>query len=108
MRIDPNLQYLQNAQTDASQGVKGPASQQASATGSTPQTAETDSGDTVQISGRAGEVQQLMTQVSQTPDVRAQRVAALRQQIQQGTYQPTNEQLAGAVASEAFGIGGRI
>jgi len=108
MRIDPNLQYLQNAQADATQGTKNHALQQNSESGATSEAAQTDSGDTVQISGTAGEVQQLMTQLSQTPDVRAQRVASLRQQIQQWTYQPTNEQLAGAVASEAFGSGGRI
>jgi negative regulator of flagellin synthesis FlgM len=108
MRIDPNLQYLQNAQSDAVQGTKTHAPQQNSESGAASETTQTDGGDTVQLSGTVGEVQQLMTQLSQTPDVRSQRVAALRQQIQQGTYQPTNEQLAGAVASEAFGNGVRI
>ena len=54
----------------------------------------TDAGDTVQLSGALSQVQQLNAQLAQTPDVRATRVAALQQQVQQGTYQPSNEQIA--------------
>ena len=56
MRIDPNLQYLQNAQPDAVQGTKSHAPQQTSESGKRrPETTQTDGGDTVQLSGTVGE-----------------------------------------------------
>ena len=104
MRIDPNQQYLDNVQSNQVENTKG---QGAAAPGSvsTPDTSSIDAGDTVQLSGTLSQIQQLKTQLSNTPDVRTDRVAALRQQILQGTYQPSNEQIANAMMSEAFGNG---
>ena len=62
----------------------------------------TDAGDTVQLSGTLSQVQQLTAQLAQTPDVRTDLVAALQQQVQQGTYQPSSEQIASAMMAELF------
>jgi negative regulator of flagellin synthesis FlgM len=102
MRIDPN-QYLNNDQTDkvkqANTRVTQPQPQTSGAQGSP----EVDSQDTFQLSGALGQVQRLMDQLDQTPDVRSERVAALRQQVQQGTYQPSAEQIANALISDMRG-----
>jgi|ERR1700722_5688271 negative regulator of flagellin synthesis FlgM len=104
MRIDPNQQYLDNVQSNQVENTKGQGAA-APASVSTPDTSSIDAGDTVQLSGTLSQIQQLKTQLSNTPDVRTDRVAALRQQILQGTYQPSNEQIANAMMSEAFGNG---
>jgi len=103
MRIDPN-QFLGNVQPDNVDQTKNRTTQQsdAAASANSPLGVE----DTVQLSGTLGQVQQLKAQLAQTPDVRSDRVAALRQQVQQGTYKPTNEQIANAMISE-LGSSGR-
>jgi flagellar biosynthesis anti-sigma factor FlgM len=107
MRIDPSLQYLGN---DPSQGVgnaKGQPKLSSADAGAplAPDANAPDAGDTVQLSGTLSEVQRLTAQLAQTPDVRASRVAALQQQVQQGTYTPSNERIASAVLSDLFGSG---
>ena len=54
----------------------------------------TPSGDTVEISNEARQKARALEAVEAAPDVRADRVAELRQQIQNGTYNVTAEQLA--------------
>ena len=106
MRIDPSFQYLGNTAPEGVGNAPGQAKIPAPDAGSTAETAPaTDAGDTVQISGTLSQVQQLKTQLAQTPEVRASRVAALQQQVQQGTYQPSSEQIASAMLTELFGAG---
>ena len=102
MRIDPN-QFLNNAQNDNVQQTNTRGAQQSAPTDSTPDSSTADSQDTFRLSGTLGQVQHLKDQLDQTPDVRSERVAALRQQIQQGTYKPSNEQIANAMISEVRG-----
>lgn len=96
MRID-STQYLYNDPTDnvKQANTRGTAPQPQ--TGGAPNSPEVDSQDSVQLSGELGQVQRLMDQLDQTPDVRSERVAALRQQVQQGTYQPSTDQIANAM-----------
>jgi len=107
MRIDPSFQYSGNVPTDGVGNTQGqskiPSSQVAG--GNTPESQLSDSGDTVQFSGNLAEIQQLKVQLAQTPDVRASRVAALQQQVQQGTYNPTNESIANAMIADFSGSG---
>jgi negative regulator of flagellin synthesis FlgM len=108
MRIDPSSQYLGN---DPSQGVGSANSQPkpSSAAAGAPFAQESnapDAGDRVQLSATLSEVQGLTAQLGQTPDVRLERVAALRQQIEQGTYTPSNEGIASAMLSDLWGAGG--
>jgi len=99
MRIDPS-QYLGNAQTDNVQQTNTRGAQQPPQPSAVPDSPEVDPQDTFRVSGMLGQVQRLKDQLDQTPDVRTGRVVALRQQIQQGTYGASNEQIANAIISE--------
>jgi len=109
MRIDPSFQYLGNVPADGVGNAQGqsktPSSQVAG--GSTSESQLSDSGDTVQFSGNLAEIQQLKAQLAQTPEVRASRVAALQQQVQQGTYNPSNQAIANAMIADLSGSGGQ-
>ena len=107
MRIDPSFQYLGN---NASENVGNAQGQQkvpspGAGAGNEIDSNSTDAGDTVELSGTLSAVQQLKAQLVQTPDLRANRVAALQQQLQQGTYKPSDAQIASAMVSELFGTG---
>jgi flagellar biosynthesis anti-sigma factor FlgM len=109
MRIDPSFQYLGNVPADGVGNTQGqskiPSSQVAG--GNTSESQLSDSGDTVQFSGSLAEIQQLKAQLAQTPEVRAGRVAALQQQVQQGTYNPSNQAIANAMIADLSGSGGQ-
>ena len=53
--------------------------------------------DQAQLSGAHGQVQALAAQASQLPEVRQERVHALRQAILGGQYPPSSDKVAGAV-----------
>jgi negative regulator of flagellin synthesis FlgM len=101
MRIDPN-QFLGNVQQDNVQQANTRGAQPSQTNGA-PDNTQVDPQDSFQLSGTLGLVQQLKAQLAQVPDVRSERVAALRQQVQQGTYKPTNDQIANAMVSELNG-----
>ena len=107
MRIDPSFQYLGNTASEGVGNTKGQprVSSSQTAMGTEVDSTATDAGDSVQLSGTLSEAQQLKAQLTLTPDVRANRVADLQQQIQQGTYKPSSEQIASAMMSELFGPG---
>jgi flagellar biosynthesis anti-sigma factor FlgM len=56
--------------------------------------------DTVSLSSTHGEVQALAAGVAAVPEVRTERVNSLREQISRGQYQPTSQQVAGALVRE--------
>lgn len=56
--------------------------------------------DSVQVSPRATEIGELTSKVEQLPDVRADRVAALRSQVQSGTYNPPAADIAEAMLKD--------
>jgi flagellar biosynthesis anti-sigma factor FlgM len=86
MRIDLNTDVGQVA--DAGQTAKS-GSRAASAAGNAK--AETDS---TQLSTDQVKVQALSTAVLQLPEIRQQKVAALAEQVQKGTYQVAAQQTA--------------
>jgi hypothetical protein len=49
-------------------------------------------------------VRQLMSQLSQVPDIRQEKVDALRSEIQSGQFHRSNDQVAGALVTQLFGI----
>ena len=53
--------------------------------------------DQAQLSGAHAQVQALAAQASQLPEVREERVQALRQAVQSGQYHASPEKVAGAV-----------
>ena len=104
MKVDPNLQSIVNVQSDAVQNTKASRVQESSSnTGTT----EIDGQDTVQFSPKFAEVQKLTSKLQQIPDIRSDRVASLKQQIQQGVYKPDLSAVAGAILSDPLNQGGK-
>lgn len=62
---------------------------------------------TVEVSDRAQEVRRVTKLVNELPDVRADRVQALKQQIEAGTYNVSGEQIADLIVRRAFADGVR-
>lgn len=56
--------------------------------------------DKLDISSRASEVGRLVDQVKALPDVRGQRVEALREQVAAGTYNPSADEIAAAILDD--------
>jgi flagellar biosynthesis anti-sigma factor FlgM len=108
MRIDPSLQYLNQTAPEGVSNSKAAKPSLAETGGAPPAGGSADAGDTVQISATLSQVQQLTAQLSQSPDEgRAARVAALQQQVQQGSYRPSDEQIASAMITDLWGGGGK-
>jgi len=105
MKIDPNFLDPSASQNVGNTAAKPSSFTTKSGNASDVDSAASDAGDTVELSGTLSEVQQIKTQLSQVPDVRANRVAALQQQIQQGTYRPGNQAIADAMMSDLLGPG---
>ena len=97
MRIDPQIPAVENTGTSRVSDAQSGAAKGASA----PVTSGPN--DTVQLSSGQATVRQLVTQLSQIPEVRQDKVNALTAQIQSGNFQRSNEQVAGAIASQLLG-----
>jgi flagellar biosynthesis anti-sigma factor FlgM len=93
MRIDSN----QGGQPAAASERQG-ASTQAS-TSSAASAGSGLNGDQAQLSGAHALVQALAAQAAQLPEVRGEKVSALRQAVQSGNYHLSPESVAGAVFS---------
>jgi flagellar biosynthesis anti-sigma factor FlgM len=93
MRIDGALPLPENLQT---QGVtrSGPSAQQ-----NPPAIVNSDQ-DQARLSTDGGTVQQMKTMLSQLPEIRQDRVDALRQAVSSGSYQVTDQQLGDAIGSD--------
>lgn len=98
MRIDP-----QNPATGAA-GASGIDNAQAAQTKNSQRAALPEPNDTVQLSSGQATVRQLVSQLDQIPDVRQEQVSALRSAIDSGQYNPSNAQVAEAVAAQTFGV----
>jgi flagellar biosynthesis anti-sigma factor FlgM len=59
--------------------------------------------DQAELSGTLAQVHTLVAKASQLPEVRQERVSALRQAVQSGSYQTSPEQVAGAVFAHMMG-----
>jgi flagellar biosynthesis anti-sigma factor FlgM len=58
------------------------------------ETEEVAPSDRVEISGEAKDYQQLNQIINSLPEVRSERVAALQQKVEAGTYHPQSEAIA--------------
>lgn len=56
--------------------------------------------DKLEFSDRVAETGKFLDQLKDLPDVRAEKVESLRQQISAGTYQPTSETIADAILKD--------
>ena len=59
--------------------------------------------DQTQLSASQSRVQDLKAELTRLPDVRQERVAALRQAIGNGSFHPSDQQLADAILGDFFG-----
>lgn len=67
-------------------------------------TAPPENGDTVNVSHDALLLTAALRAAQNTPDVRAEKVEALRAQVATGAYKPNLERVALAIASEEAGL----
>jgi negative regulator of flagellin synthesis FlgM len=58
--------------------------------------------DTVVISDAAKRIQEAQKQIQAIPDVRAEKVAEIKSQIENGTYQINADQIAGKMIKESL------
>jgi negative regulator of flagellin synthesis FlgM len=98
MKIDPTIQSIGGPQSDAVTDAKNSSTRASAA--KLENAAPASSGDTIQISSRHAEVQQLSAQMANVPEVRAARVAPLKAAVQQGSYQPDGGKIADAMLAE--------
>jgi flagellar biosynthesis anti-sigma factor FlgM len=91
MRIDPNQGAQPLAESDRT-GHQSPASGDHRPAASSPL-----GEDQAQLSGAHVQVQALAAQVLQFPEIRQEKVNALRQLVLGGSYQPSGRQVAEAV-----------
>jgi len=98
MRIDPQIPAAENSATNRVNDSQSGAAK----TPTAPIAGQPN--DTVHLSSDQATVRQLVAQLDQIPDVRQQQVSALRSEIQSGQFQRSNDQVAGAVVAQLFGI----
>jgi flagellar biosynthesis anti-sigma factor FlgM len=70
------------------------------AAASTQGTANAGSADTVQISNRTKEIEDLKQVINQMPEIRTDKVDALQKSVQAGTYQVNSLNVAGRILEE--------
>jgi len=58
--------------------------------------------DTVAISGAAKEIQEARQQLDEIPDIRAEKVAEIKNQIENGTYEIKSAEIAEKMLSDAL------
>jgi flagellar biosynthesis anti-sigma factor FlgM len=96
MRIDGSFPLPESPQSDKV-ARSGSQTQQSSS-------APVNSGqDQAQLSVGGQTIQQLNFSLSQVPEVRQERVDALRQVVSSGSYQVSDQQLSDAIGSELLG-----
>ncbi|SDL67540.1 flagellar biosynthesis anti-sigma factor FlgM [Halarsenatibacter silvermanii] len=61
---------------------------------------ERESGDRMEISAEARQIHEFAVQMEETPDIRQERVAELRQEVQSGSYEIDPEQIAESMIDE--------
>jgi flagellar biosynthesis anti-sigma factor FlgM len=97
MRIDP-----QNPVTGSS-GTGRVENAQSGQVKSSQQPSSIEPNDTVELSSGQATVRQLVSQLAQIPDIRQGQVSELRSAIESGQYNPSNGQVAEALAAQTFG-----
>jgi len=60
--------------------------------------------DTASLSSAGERIASLKAQLQNTPEVRRDRVQALQKAVQEGSYQPTDQQIASAILSDPLGL----
>jgi flagellar biosynthesis anti-sigma factor FlgM len=97
MKIDPRIPSSLELQNDP---VKSSRKSGVRNAPEATRSSEISAGDTVQLSGRHSEVQQLAALVANLPEVRTERVAPLQAKVQSGSYHPDSAEVADAMIAE--------
>lgn len=84
-------------QAETARVRRGDEAQQSGQTEKAGTTARVRPRDTVTVSGRASEASRITSLASELPDIRAERVAELRQRVESGQYNPPAADIAGAI-----------
>lgn len=96
MRIDGNNPVFGTQQTDAPDSpASTPKSRRATQTAL--------GSDTATLSSTGAKVASLQAELQNTPEVRHDRVEALQKAVQDGSYQPTDQQIASAILADPLG-----
>ena len=104
MKIDPKVQLPSEISPEAIKNTRKANVQQQ--TGAVLPTAVPTAGqDTVSISSTHSDLQTLKVQLDQIPDIRTDRVNALRQQVNNRQYAPSSANIAQAVINEQSILG---
>jgi flagellar biosynthesis anti-sigma factor FlgM len=98
MKIDPRIHSTGEAQSDPVTSAKKGSAHASASKAENP--AAAPSGDSIQISSRHAEVQQLSAQMAKVSEVRAERVAPLKEAVQQSQYHPDSGKIADAMLAE--------
>ena len=69
---------------------------------SNPLSSEIPSEDRVELSARAKEMQEAKRIIGTIPDIREEKVAQIRKQIEEGTYQIDSKKIAEKMLTESF------
>ena len=93
MRVDGPLSIPENLQPDKVARSGSPTQQ------SSPAPVGSDQ-DQAQLSVDNNTIQQLKANLSQVPEIRQERVDALRQAVSNGSYQVSDQQLSDAIGSD--------
>lgn len=102
MKIDPTIQFPIDPPPDRVTNAPGKA---ALSQGSSSASGTTSAGgeDTFNLSSTHAEIQTLTAGLASVPEVRTQRVAALQQKINSGSYQPDSQRVADAIIADQAG-----
>jgi flagellar biosynthesis anti-sigma factor FlgM len=102
MKIDPRIQSSNELQSDSVANAKKNAVR--APEGKSESSSSVVSGDTFQVSSTQATLQQLSAEITNVPDVRAERVAPLKAAVAQNGYSPDSGQIADAMLADQSGI----
>jgi flagellar biosynthesis anti-sigma factor FlgM len=95
MRIDATNRLSEDQQPDRPGSTSGPKNDEA--------LQATLGGDTASLSTTTQKVEALKASLQNAPEIRNDRVKELQTALQQGSYQVTDQQIAGAIFSQLLG-----
>ena len=99
MKIDPRIQFPDDAQSGRVQST-GNGAPQTKASSAASGVSAPSGEDTVKLSSTHAEVHALAARLSNVPEVRAHRVEALQQRVRSGNFKPNAQKVADAVVAD--------
>ena len=102
MKIDPTVQFPNDPQSERVSGAPNKTTlppRSGSPAGASPANGE----DTFSLSSTHDVVQSLTASLASVPEVRTQRVSALQQRVNSGSYQPASQNVADAIIADQAG-----